>query len=94
MTDVKDMRGGSDFAMGPGVMEFTKLKITSSDLKVEGDLQFLERTQNLRALVEFGVLTLGLDVVRGETHTKVVGARDWLKRRPAWRPFVPPPMAR
>ncbi len=82
--DIKNLQGESHFILGPGHLEFRALRAKSSDLNIEGELRFLKNSQNILALIQFGILEVALDMRDGKTQSKIIKARKWYHSRPPW----------
>jgi hypothetical protein len=84
--DMKKLRGTSDFRVGPNLVEFTDLNLKSSDVDLRAQLRLGDKTTRSLALIEYGILELGLAVFDNETQTKVIKSRKWYEARLPWKP--------
>jgi hypothetical protein len=87
--DMKKLRGTSDFRLGPDLVELTNLNLKSSDVDLRAQLRLGDKTTRSLALIEYGILELGLAVFDNETQTKVIKSRKWYEERLPWKPDAP-----
>ena len=87
--DMKKLRGTTDFRLGPNLVEFTDLNLKSSDVDLRAHLRLGDKSTRSLALIEYGILELGLAVFDDETQTKVIKSRKWYEARLPWKPDAP-----
>jgi hypothetical protein len=79
---LEKIEGESEFHLEPGLMEFSRLKIDSSTLKLEGALRFLKRNEKILALVDVGkLLQVGIFINGKHNENKILHARKWYEEQ-------------
>jgi len=86
LADMTKLRGESDFRIGKDFIEFTNLRLRSSDVDLRANLRLLDENTQALALIEYGVLQIGVEVKGEKTDTKLTQARPWFERKLPWKP--------
>ncbi|MEO5668352.1 MAG: hypothetical protein ABIR96_09855 [Bdellovibrionota bacterium] len=84
--DMKNLKGKSDFRIGKDLVEFTGMELHSSDVDLQANFSFAEKTSKSLALLHYGIFEAALQTNGEKSESKLIKARKWYEQRLPWKP--------
>jgi hypothetical protein len=84
---VDKLSGNGHFKIGPGLLEFSSVKLNASDVELLGRYRFYENLHKFVTWFRFETFKAGIEYDGKRTNFSVTNALDWYEKREEWPPI-------